>query len=267
MRSTIYWLILLLVAAGAGGAIYHQYQETRPCARPISYALGSIDSRFGVTDAAVIREANAAAGIWNEAAGKIVLVYDPEAKLTINLIYDEREANAKLGAQITREEDAADAARAALETQRREFLSAEALYNKKVKAINARGGATPEEAAALEIERKALQQFADSVNAAAAAFNKNIAALNAKIREYNQLAGRVFEQGQYVRDKEGERINIYQFLNNVQLKRVLAHEFGHALGLGHNEDPDAIMYAKNESGNLTPTEADLSALAALCGLK
>lgn len=266
MRDTVNWLVLLVVLAVAGGGIYYQYENTRPCANPIPYALGAVDSRFGIQDGALLETAASAAEIWGSAAGKPLFTYDPEAKLKINLVYDEREENAQLGAQIAREQAEQDVARAELETLRAEFLAAETAYNRKVRRINARGGATPSEAAALNQERAELQRLADSVNAGAALFNKQIAALNAKIREYNQLAGRVFEQGQYVRDGSGERINIYQFVNNSQLKRVLAHEFGHAVGLDHNDDPDAIMYAQNESGNLTPTEADLASLRAVCGL-
>lgn len=264
-RDTVYWSILFIVLAIAGGGIYYQYERTRPCAEPIPYTIGNVDPRFETSIEALRKEAQTATGIWNQAAGKILFVYDADADLEINLVYDEREENAKLGVAIAREEAAVDAARVALEAKRQEFLDAQNAYNQRVKRINARGGATPKEAAELDAERAALQVFADAINTATKAFNQNVAALNAKIREYNQLAGKPFEQGQYVRDKNGERINIFAFVEATQLRRVLAHEFGHALGLGHNSDPDAIMYEKNESGNLTPTEADLSDLKALCG--
>lgn len=266
-KNSFYWLVLLVVIAVAGSGVYHEYQITRPCVQPVAFSLGAIDPKFGVTNDVVLTQAKAAIAIWNQAAGKSVLVYDPNAKMKVNFIYDEREENAKLGLDITRQEASADAARAALEARRQQYVVEQAAFNAKVKAINARGGATPGEAAQLNAERASLQTTANSINAAAITFNNSVSALNATVREYNLLAGHSFEEGQYVRDSNGERINIFEFTDTLQLERVLAHEFGHAIGLDHNDDPNAIMYAKNESGNLKPTEADLAALTALCGLK
>ncbi|MDO8571218.1 MAG: matrixin family metalloprotease, partial [bacterium] len=96
-------------------------------------------------------------------------------------------------------------------------------------------------------------------------FNESVAALNAKVAEFNKTAGRTFREGEYVRDSSGERINVFEFVGTTQLKRVLAHEFGHAIGLDHNDDSKSIMFAKNESGNLVASASDLSALRALCG--
>lgn len=116
--------------------------------------------------------------------------------------------------------------------------------------------------AMLETERFGIDQ---SDASQVASYNASVSALNAEVFEYNQTAGHPFREGEYVRDDSGERITIFEFVGTGQLERVLAHEFGHALGLGHNTDPKAIMYAKNESGSLTPRFADLLALRALCG--
>lgn len=263
--DAIRWSVLIIVIAVAGGGLYSQYQNTRPCTHPISYALGAVDSRFGIAKSTLLDDAKVAMNIWNKAAGKNVLVYDPNAALKINLIYDEREENAKLGSKIALQQDAADNERAALDAAQARLVAEQASYNQTVSAINARGGATKSEARDLALQRASLNALADSINSAVALYNASIAVLNAEVERYNQSTGSTFEQGEYVRDSAGERINIFEFVGTLQLERVLTHEFGHAIGLGHNADPRSIMFAKNESGNLVPTAADLSALRAVCG--
>lgn len=263
--EAIRWLVFIIVAVAAGGGLYYTYQNTRPCTHPISYAIGAVDARFGIANSALITQAKAAAAIWNKAEGKNVLTYDPKGGLKINLIYDVREANAKFGSQIAIQQDKADTARAALDVLQTQYATKQTAYNDAVSAVNARGGATRSEAATLNAQRDALNTLADSINNQVAVFNASVNALNVLVAEFNQTAGRTFEEGQYVRDSTGERINIFEFVGNIQLERVLAHEFGHAIGLDHNTDPKSIMFAKNESGNLVPTAADLSALKAVCG--
>lgn len=265
MKDAIRWAVLGVVLVGASAGVYLQYQNTRPCTHPIPYAIGAVDPRFEISNATLTTSAAAAAAIWNKAAGKTVLVYDPKATLKINLIYDEREASTKLGSEIARQQDNMDSARAELDALQEEYTHDQAAYNQKVSAINVRGGTTKSEAVALARERAALNVLANSINSRVASFNTRVKALNTVVAEYNQTAGRTFEQGQYIRDSEGERINIFVFVSATQLRRVLAHEFGHAIGLDHNDDPKSIMFAKNESGNLLPTASDLAALKALCG--
>lgn len=260
------WAILLIVLILAGGTLYHEYQQTRPCVQSIPYGIGAVDPRFNISTSTLLRDAEASAAIWNKAAGKTVLVYDKNAALKINFIYDEREANAKLGSQIAQAQADEDTARANLDTLQAQFVVDQAAYNESVNQVNASGGATPSQAAELTVKRESLQALADTIQAKVASYNASIAALNAKIAEFNQSAGRTFREGEYVQDSSGARINIFEFIGAVQLERVLAHEFGHAIGLDHNTDPDAIMFAKNESGNLVPTAADRASLKAVCGL-
>jgi len=265
IRNVLYWLVLAGIAATASFFVYQKYESTRPCVETIHYSIGAVDARFGISNSALIADAEVAAKIWNKAAGKAVLAYDPKAELKINLIYDEREANAKLGSQITRLQESSDSARATLDARQAEYTSELNAYNKSVQAINARGGANKSEAATLNRERVALNNLANSIRNDVASYNASVVSLNALVAEFNKSAGRTFEQGQYVRDAQGERINIFEFIGATQLERVLAHEFGHAIGLDHNTDPKAIMFAKNESGSLIPTSADMSALKAICG--
>ena len=265
MRNAIYWLVLLVVLAVAGNSVYSKYQDTRPCIKPIPYAIGAVDTRFNITHTELLSEAKVAATIWSTAEGHTVLVYDPSAEMKINFIYDSREANATLGAEIARKQVEEDSLRSALDTEQSQFREQQAAYNETVNAINARGGATQSEAASLTRKRDALNSLADSIALKVVAFNASVDALNTVVNTYNQTAGHTFREGEYIQDASGRRIDIFEFIGTTQLERVLAHEFGHALGLDHNSDPKSIMYAKNESGNLVPTKSDLSALKAVCG--
>lgn len=232
--DTIRWAILAIVLTGAGGGLFYHYQETRPCAVSIGYTIGVVDDRFAITNETLITDAKRAATVWNTAAGKTVLTYDPKAKLKINLVYDERQVSAQNGQSISQQQAALDATRETLD-----LLQAQCAADRT--------------------------QCDQSLSSRVASYNERVAAFNAVVVNYNQTVGHPFEAGKFIRDAAGERIDVFEFIGADQLARVLAHEFGHALGLDHNDDPEAIMYAKNESGGLTPTVTDLAALRTLCG--
>ena len=263
--DAIRWAVLAIVIAIAGGGLYYQYKNTRPCAHPIPYAIGAVDARFNIENSSLVSDAEAAAAIWNKAEGKTILTYDPSAALKLNLVYDAREADAELGSEITLQQADEDTARVALDASQAQFTAEPATYEQAVSAGNARGGATRSEAATLNAQRASLNTLGDSINSNVVSYNARVDALNVLVAQFNQTAGHSFEEGEFVRDSAGERINIFEFIGTTQLERVLAHEFGHAIGLGHNSDPKSIMFAQNESGNLVPTADDLAALQAVCG--
>ncbi|MBI4779531.1 matrixin family metalloprotease [Candidatus Falkowbacteria bacterium] len=274
----------------------------QPCDKPIKYSLGEFDKRFGLSQEDFLKAVDQAAQIWQEPLNKKLFSYAAGEALKINLIYDSRQEATdklkKLGFSIHNDQATYDSLKAEynafdkiykarkneLDNIVKYYEEQKANYDEEVKAANKRGGANSNEYAILEQERKDLNNLAESIkqkqtainktvediNAVASVINRLIRELNLSVSDYNTVgagASGEFQEGQYVRDASGERINIYQFDNHEALIRVLAHELGHALGLEHIDNPQAIMYRLNESGNDKITADDIAALKQVCKIK
>lgn len=266
----------------------------KPCAEPIRYAIGTYDERFGISRAQFEQAAKDAAGLWNQAAGKALIEASAKPEVSVNLAYDERQEAVKIGDDISAEQRAYDdmketvdatrarytSATASYERQQRTYDAAVDAYEDKVTYWNERGGAPPAEYQALEAEKARLagmrtrlsesvdriNVLADSIQSDVTKLNGLASRLNAKVDVYNEAVGHDFDQGNYVSDEGGKRITIFEFDDTMELKRVLAHEFGHALGLGHTDDPDSVMYSYNIGNTFALSDADTAALKEACRL-
>ncbi|MBI2459411.1 MAG: matrixin family metalloprotease [Parcubacteria group bacterium] len=273
-----------------------------PCARPLEYSLGDFDKRFGLSREDFLSAVSQAAEIWQKPAGKKLFNQAAGGALKINLIYDSRQAATdklkKLGFSIHNNQATYESLKNKYDgfvkiynTQKNDFddiakyyEEQKADYEAEVKAAQSRGGVNSEEYDILEEERKnlnkliesikqkqaALNKTADDINAVANVINRLIRQLNLTVGDYNSIGEKTadeFQQGQYIRDQAGEKINIYQFDDRPALIRVLAHELGHALNLDHLDNPEAIMYRLNESGQEKITADDLATLKKTCGIK
>lgn len=278
------------------GVYMHQAVEA-VCKTPLSYRIGHLDNRFGITlDEARVAVADAES-IWEQATGKNLFTYDPEGKLVVNFIFDERQEFAEAEIDFREQLDAVQDTNETISEQhtalvaeyeeleveyKRNVASYEqklSAYNSAVEQYNREGGAPPDVFEELQAERETLDRELGVVNAQGRQLNNLAREINRLsergnqlVENYNQSVGqyndtfaeeREFTQGDY----RSGTINIYKFVDAYELELVLAHELGHAISLGHVADETAILY-HHLGAQLDPlqlTQADLDEFERVCG--
>ena len=265
------FLIILLATLVFGGG-YFYYIAQAVCPVPITYRLGEVDERFGLSSNEALLVISKAESVWEDAIGRNLFSYDEEGVLAINFVYDQRQQmltqEEKLKERLDETENMTESVNATYEelvaaynALKETYETNAALYEKRLLAYNAEvekynseGGAPRGAYLLLEKEERDLGREQQSLNALSVKLNAMVTEINAigekgntlistynkGVEVYNEKFGeeREFTQGDYT----GKSIQIYTFSNQNELKLVLAHELGHALSLGHVAGKESIMH-------------------------
>jgi hypothetical protein len=245
-----------------------------PCDTPREYLIGSVDERFSLSDDEYRIAIEEAAAIWEKAYGKKLFVENPEKGIVMNLIYDTRQSLKK---EIAQRNDALKQKDTVLKPEIAEHERKVAdlrrrieAFEREVEAWNEQGGAPSDVYAKLKDQQVQLKQESDALNAEATAlsleteqFKTEVSEFNEKVSSYNEALDLKPEGGHYVRDENGEKIDIYIYSTRQELINILAHEMGHALGIEHVANAQAIMYEQT-NGVITVAKDDVVALQNAC---
>ena len=245
------------------------------CDTPIQWSLAEVDSRFPLSQNEFRKTAFEAEMIWEKAIGKELFVFDNSAPFQLRTLFDDRQKmtyeGQALDKNIEEYEKVSDSIEAQYNSLQKQYknkkiefdiLSEEfdkdaAAYEKEVAKWNERGGAPADVYEKLEVEQKSLDKRTQEINTMGDSINELVKKINTLAGKFNVHTAQVNSQIETFQEKYGEptpfiqglyqsplnNITIFQFQDQGDLRLVIAHEFGHALGIQeHVSDPTALMH-------------------------
>lgn len=276
-------------------------QQQAPCPQPVTWRIGNIDPRFDI-DVPTLKSLMIGIGdLWSQAAGLEMLTFREDGEVAVNFIYTEKQSitdsEQELSARINN-------MKFQYYNMRAEYQKFWSRYQEKLQGYNEvlsqyeenmrqyrearnrwskRDVIPREEDTNLkdlkkridywknreERELEQLNNLISEMREQSEILNQHVDKVNELIYHYRERFETVdlFHQGVYLQAGDQKKINIYQYENHNQLKLVLAHEVGHALGLKHVSNPRSVMYYLMEEqsvSNLQLTEEDVEAILEKC---
>ena len=267
------------------------------CPKTVTYSLGELDPRFNLSAATALSGIESATNVWQNHSNSQLFLYKPVGgEVKINFIYDERQINTDFLTGLKNKIDEKKqilnqkqleynnqvstfkSLKNAIEDAQGSFDIRALAYNQKVSThnqyfnfsvpeLNAQKTELQNEAGTLNNKQLGLQENVNMINSLGEILRELSNDINIDVSTFNNKVNsskEIFQEGQYVIDQTGKRVDVFEYTNRVILVRLLAHEFGHSLGIGHLDDKEAIMYKINSSQTLELTSSDIAALNALC---
>jgi len=300
MRSVlITGLSVFIAGTGMFGLVQANVFQSG-CNSPLTYQVGSIDSEFSVATSTVQNLLREAERTWEENTDEELFRHDQSGgQIEVDFVYDQRQRRTKtqdkLSESLSTLAQSHDGLTDDLKSKRSRYQHVSqqyqlvrqqyeenlADYNDRVQRLNQRGRISSETRVELDREqrrlsdvRTSLETTRDSLLSLRSEINNLTDQANRLAEQYNEAADTFesrfgttseFSQATY----ENDKITVYQFEQADDLRLALAHEFGHALGITHVNDPQAIMHRLMDQqplDNLQLAPADRQALKETCRL-
>jgi hypothetical protein len=268
---------LAFTAAVAGGQSIAAPVRVSGCERPLTYDVVRVDSGHHVSRAAFVALLERSERLWESPAGRDLLRYQPGGTVKVSLIYDNRQIAYDNEQVIRNKIVAADAAiarmradlerqRAAIHAEEAQFKARKARLSVRINYWNGRGGAPQGLVVALKAEDAAIRHLVAAINADLRRENASVAHFRATLRGRNALVPKHGDAEQELGHAQlgGTEVSISVLTGTAKDEVLVAHEFGHILGLKHIPGADNIMnpFLVKALGYASP--ADLQALQTLC---
>lgn len=302
---TAYLVTLFVSTAPSHGQSFFsaEGQSAEECVETITWKIGSIDSRFEMDDDSLKNIVQSVSDLWSRAAGYNVIAYDPRGEIELNIYYTDQqqytEDEEQLSSKIERQRQRYYSLNMMYQRQKSIYEDQEAKFNKKQGEYNAtvesynqtlsrirtagvRSRELDEQLKRLRrdvevmgteiaVMRQNLQEQNSELQSLSERLNRRADVLNELIYQYKKRFSRwrTFYQGVYLNVGSKRKINVYQFDDVGRLKLVLAHEFGHALGLKHVGNPKSVMYYltdRQNTADLQLSEEDIREIQFRCVL-
>lgn len=269
--------VLIFMMAGLLAVSYFIYQYYQnPCHLPVKFAVEQVDSRFKIGKDEVLKIAQTAANEWNKQSSRDLLEYDQNAGLKIDMVYDQRQTNIdELNANVSKLNNTGETIeglKSKLDILIAQYENDLNKYNLEVNYYNSQGGAPPEQFNQLQKEKQDLDSRRQMINRSASLLNVQIDERNTNLQNFkaklDENKNKIITQGLYIPDKNV--IDVFTYGNNTELKFVLMHELGHAIGLDHDQNATSLMYTmiqQQDINNLKLTSEDLLLLKQTCHLR